>query len=281
MIVEKLILNMKDESKKPIIIFTSKAYAELVSMHKTNYSKSLEFMYIGEVLKNENNYIIKHFNIIPQCKNSGAYCETDDDKYAIWLQQTYDIKDRDKIRLHGHSHVNMATSPSGTDDSNVLNMMSFVDDYFIQLISNNKLVTTINLYDKQSMLIYKNLELLILLENGVLIDNKGKIIAGLKESVNDYKPKYTDKKIIFDTGIYYEWKTKKLIIEDSYMTVYVNESVANTKDMSKEYQKDLEEKAETIKVYNQPGFAYLNNRGYNYFDDIEIDTKPQTRKKVK
>lgn len=281
MIVEKLILNMKDESKKPVIIFTSKAYAELVSMHKTNYSKSLEFMYIGEVLKNENNYIIKHFNIIPQCKNSGAYCETDDDKYAIWLQQTYDVKDRDKIRLHGHSHVNMATSPSGTDDSNVLNMMSFVDDYFIQLISNNKLVTTINLYDKQSMLIYKNLELLILLENGVLVDNKGKVIAGLKESVNDYKPKYTDKKIIFDTGIYYEWKTKKLIIEDSYMTVYANESIANTKDMSKEYQKDLEEKAETIKVYNQVGIGYLSNRGYNYFDDIEIDTKPQTRKKVK
>ena len=159
--------------------------------------------------------------------------------------------------------------------------MSFVDDYFIQLISNNNIETTINLYDKQSMLIYKNLELLILLENGVLIDNKGKIIAGLKESVNDYKPKYTDKKIIFDTGIYYEWKTKKLIIEDSYMTVYANESIASTKDMSKEYQKDLEEKAETIKVYNQPGFSYLSNRGYDYFDDIEIDTKPQTRKKVK
>ena len=280
MIVEKLILNMKDESKKPIIIFTSKAYAELVSMHKTNYSKSLEFMYIGEVLKNENNYIIKHFNIVPQCKNSGAYCETDDDKYAIWLQQTYDVKDRDKIRLHGHSHVNMATSPSGTDDSNVLNMMSFVDDYFIQLISNNKLVTTINLYDKQSMLIYKNLELLILLENGVLIDNKGKIIDGLKESINDYKHKYTDKKIIFDTGIYYEWKTKKLIVEDSYMTVYVNENIANTKDMSKEYQKDLEEKAEAM-IYTQPGFSYLNSKGYNYFDDIKIDTKLQTRKKVK
>ena len=65
------------------------------------------------------------------------------------------------------------------------------------------------------------------------------------------------------------------------MTVYANETIANTKDMSKEYQKDLEEKADTIKVYTQPGFAYLSNRGYNYFDDIEIDTKPQTRKKVK
>lgn len=242
--IEKLVLEVQDNKNKPILLLSSKAYAELVSMHDTQYSKSKEFMYIGEVVKDGNIYLVEHFNIVPQCKNSGAYCETDDEKYATWLQETYPIKERNKVRLHGHSHVNMGTSPSGTDDTNVLNMMKFVDDYFIQMISNNRLVTTFNLYDKQNMLIYKDLEYNIIMENGVLVNTKGEILTGLEDSIKKYKPTYSDKKIIFKEGIYFDWDSKRLIVEDLYITVQDGNKSILTEVFTEDYQKALEKYAD-------------------------------------
>ncbi len=52
-------------------------------------------------------------------------------------------------KLWGHSHVNMAPSPSGQDDAQGLELSKDVDDFYIRLITNKKGEYNITFYDKQ------------------------------------------------------------------------------------------------------------------------------------
>lgn len=167
------ILNPKNITK-PFVVFTSKAVAQLFAMLSTKTAETLEFMFMGEVQKEVRDkktiYKVTNFVLIPQEKNSGAYCETDDERYPEWLNKNYPtIEQKRSVRLHGHSHVNMAVSPSGTDNENMMNMMEYVSDYFIQFIINRKYDTTINIYDKSENIVYEGLEPHVLLANNLLV----------------------------------------------------------------------------------------------------------------
>lgn len=140
----------------PKIIFSEQAYYDMVSFYTAKITDNKEFMFIGVVDKLKNNvYHITDIKLIPQTANSGAFCETDDDAYPAWLHETFpNVKDKLKVRLNGHSHVNMAVEPSGVDNQNIERMMQYVDDYFIQLIINRRQEIKINLWDKESGLIF-------------------------------------------------------------------------------------------------------------------------------
>jgi hypothetical protein len=53
-----------------------------------------------------------------------------------------------KCKLWGHSHVNMAPTPSGQDDLQGKELSQDVDDYYIRLITNKKGEYNITFYDK-------------------------------------------------------------------------------------------------------------------------------------
>ena len=55
----------------------------------------------------------------------------------------------EKCRLWGHSHVNMAPTPSGQDDSQGLALSKDVDDFYIRLITNKRGEYNITFYDKK------------------------------------------------------------------------------------------------------------------------------------
>ena len=74
-------------------------------------------------------------------------------------------------RFHGHSHVNMNTGPSGVDESFYQDLLTQVNDFFIILVTNKKNENTIRFYDKENNIIYNNIEINILNEDGTLLDD--------------------------------------------------------------------------------------------------------------
>lgn len=151
---------MNNSNLTPYITFSELAYYRMLRLFKADVATSKEFMFIGTVEKpNPNTYFITNISLIPQEANSGAFCETDDDRYPVWLHENFPTVEQKKtVRLNGHSHVNMAVEPSGVDNSNIEKMMQYVDDFFIQLIINRKQEIKINLWDKQNGIIFNNCE---------------------------------------------------------------------------------------------------------------------------
>lgn len=157
----------------PYIVFTEDAYYKMTSFYSAKISETKEFMFVGTVEKHIKNkiktYIITDILLIPQESNSGAYCETDDEKYPAWLHENFPkVEDKLKVRLNGHSHVNMGVSPSGVDDNNIEKMMQYVDDFFIQLIINRNHNIMINLWDKETGLIYDNCPYFVTIKEAIL-----------------------------------------------------------------------------------------------------------------
>lgn len=92
-------------------------------------------------------YIIEDILVFPQVV-TGVTVDTDDVGYAKWLAEL-DDETFNKLRYHGHSHVNMGTSPSGTDNKyqdDILGQLTN-DDYYIFLIWNKRGECTARVFD--------------------------------------------------------------------------------------------------------------------------------------
>lgn len=63
-----------------------------------------------------------------------------------------------QIRMWGHSHVNMSTSPSWQDDDQMLEFMKTGHPFFLRLIANKKGEVRIDYYDYENKLCYQNIE---------------------------------------------------------------------------------------------------------------------------
>ena len=266
--IEKLILNTKPK-KIPLLVFSSKAYNKIQTYLKTDKAKSFEFMFVGnvELTSNEvgNIYLVTNTEIIPQCKNSSVYCETDDEKYTKWLMEQ-PVEVRKTIRLHGHSHVNMATSPSGTDNDQILNMMNYVSDFFIQLIYNHKGDFTINIYDKKDMLIYKNIDLLIQLESGVIYNPSKKELT-YSDTLHPEYDKENNHILLLGDYYYINVNTKEFIAQDDYITI------SNTKGITINVDKDiLKDSNDKLNSYITTAFnSYSSYSSKDYFTDYPIN----------
>lgn len=253
-------IKILENGKLPIVLFTSKAYLKLLALYNTTWAKTYEFMYIGEIehIKEHNTYVLKNVELIPQVKNSSAYCESDDDKYPIWLQEKYPIKDRKYVRFHGHSHVNMATGPSGTDTQAIYKMMQYVDDFFIQFIMNLKKDYTLNIYNKELNLIYNNVTYNIITEQGYLVDPKTyNIVTNIENAIAI--PEKDNIKI--GDNLFLNLKNFDIITNDGYIKVIKGKSITPNKDVLELLTKEAEQTAKDLEIkfptYNS--YSYVSS----------------------
>ena len=111
-----------------------------------------EIAWHGTVSKENNTYTIHNILVYPQLVTA-ATVESDDDTYAQWLDNL-DDRTFNSIRMQGHSHVNMAVSPSGTDDDFYELLTQHINDYYIFIILNKAGKMWINIYDMEQQLIF-------------------------------------------------------------------------------------------------------------------------------
>lgn len=105
---------------------------------------------------NENRFIIKDILVYPQVVTGGTV-NTDEVAYGLWCCS---IEDDifNNIRMQGHSHVSMSTTPSAVDEAHQKKILTQIasDDYYIFMIWNKKFERTIKIFDLKNNILYED-----------------------------------------------------------------------------------------------------------------------------
>lgn len=118
----------KDENGKPIpdvvtVIFSKTAKRKQDALIR---EFATEIGWHGFVRRDEDDptvFYIDDIAVFPQ-EVTGASIRPDQFKYERWEDETLTPEQRASCRYHGHSHVSMSTSPSGTDDQYQMDKLS-------------------------------------------------------------------------------------------------------------------------------------------------------------
>lgn len=136
-------------------------------------------------------YIIKDILVYPQ-EVTGSTVTTDQAKYQMWLME-HDDDVFNNIRMQGHSHVNMGTTPSGVDTSLYDRILEQLDDtmFYIFLIYNKRGEKTYKIYDLAKNVLFETADVTVkVMDDGLGLDA---FLSDAKSKVQDrvYSPGYT------------------------------------------------------------------------------------------
>lgn len=176
--------DLPKDIKKPTVYISDTAYLKMMVYVRDTET---EIAWHGTVERNleENYYYIKDVFLYPQ-RVTGTTVQTDQDKYNQWMEELEDDI-YNNLRFQGHSHVNMGTSPSGTDLNYYNDILQVLPktDYYIFAIMNKSGSLNVFVYDLAQNLIFENQDIVI------------RIIAPdtncLLEDINDEKEDYCQK----------------------------------------------------------------------------------------
>lgn len=230
------------QSTEPQIFITSEAYIKMRTLVDKTSTELGWYGFVSKLPGLDNVYIIEDIIVYPQ-KVTGATCEQDEDRMFEFEMSltTEQVRAR---RFQGHSHVNMGVTPSGVDEAFYQDLLSQVRDYYIIMVTNKRGDNHIRFYDMENNIVYTELELKVLLDNGTDIDkwyqeevdnNLSKptsIIANSADNTNF-------KGSIFDDEWGYATKSKPIwdpyllewIDEEDYRDVYGTSYTGQFKDL--------------------------------------------------
>ena len=157
----------EEDVKKPIIYFSNDAWTKMNALVQSS-DKELAWQATVEKRKFKDKedsedffYYIDQVFVYPQ-KVTATFVDTDEIEYAEWSLKLPD-EVFNKLRFQGHSHVNMAVSPSGTDQNTYQNFLDQLDenDFYIFMILNKRREYTILLYDFAQNIIFETKDCVI------------------------------------------------------------------------------------------------------------------------
>lgn len=102
------------------------------------------------------------------------------------MQQENGVEIWNNMRVWGHSHVNMSTSPSSQDDKQMDLFLENSNDFFIRIIANKKEEFRIDIWDFAVGVIYESVPYDVVYPNELAtqINSLSKQISVLKEKLN-------------------------------------------------------------------------------------------------
>lgn len=110
--------------------------------------------------KAKGEYVITDIIVFPQVV-TGSTVTSDDTKYSMWLMNQPD-EIFNKVRCHGHSHVNMGVSPSGVDTTYQEDILRNLNSFYIFMIWNKKGDNWCAIYDVESNIAYTDRDIEII-----------------------------------------------------------------------------------------------------------------------
>lgn len=206
----------------------------------------------------KNEYYITDILVYPQ-KVTGATVNTDQEKYEMWLMQHED-EVFNNIRMQGHSHVNMGTTPSGVDETHQAKILEQLEDdmFYIFLIWNKSNSKFIKIYDLKKNILFETTDVSVeVLDDGSGIDE---FLVDAKKLVED-KPTTT----YYSGGGYYGG--------NSYGGSYYNGGNYGSAQKSDDkygkngYRKGKRKKKESIVNPSNASSNQLTMFDYGYDDD--------------
>ena len=145
----------------PKLVFTPTAYLKMMSLVQ-QYNKELAWHGLVDRTVNEAGEIIMTVTdilVYPQLA-AATTVDSDDEKYVLWANGL-DDETFDRVRLQGHSHVNMACFPSGTDNEYYQKLFSTVSDFYVVIIANKKHEFYVRYYDHAKNLIITDFPIIV------------------------------------------------------------------------------------------------------------------------
>lgn len=150
--------------------FKYKDASAILWMSPAAYSKTIalvnlfsdEVAWHGTVTrKSANEFIIEDIFVYPQ-EVTGATVSTDQDGYTEWLYE-FDDEIFNKIRMQGHSHVNMGVSPSGVDTGHREKILDQLEDdmFYIFMVWNKRLDIHTLIYDMANNILYDDKDITV------------------------------------------------------------------------------------------------------------------------
>ena len=144
------------QTRKAKILFTPTAWVKMIRL-VMDFDKEVAWHGVArrgdDPEKDE--YIISDILVYPQ-KVTAAHVDMDPIEYAKWIME-HDER-FSNIRMQGHSHVRMGTTPSGTDiqhQDDIVNMLKD-DDFYIFMIWNKYMVSTNKIFDLQKNILFED-----------------------------------------------------------------------------------------------------------------------------
>lgn len=174
--------------RKATLYYTEVAWLKQC-MLINEFDKEVAWHGIAKRTEEENAFIIEDIIVYPQ-EVTGSTVNTDQEKYQTWLYQHPD-EVFFNIRMQGHSHVNMTTSPSSVDTDLYKKFLDQLDDtmFYIFVIFNKKGDKTIKIYDLRENVLYETADVDL-----QIIDNEygfGEFIKNAEEMVQTKTYQYT------------------------------------------------------------------------------------------
>lgn len=171
--------------RKANLYFTELAYLKMLTLVR-EFDKEVAWHGIAHRCEDEEDaYIISDILVYPQ-EVTGATVNTDQEKYQMWLMNHEDDV-FNNIRMQGHSHVNMGTTPSSVDTSLYDRILEQLDDdmFYIFLIWNKRNEKTIKIYDLAKNVLFETADVTV----SVREDDIGmeRFLKEAKEMVQDKK----------------------------------------------------------------------------------------------
>ena len=156
------------QSAEPQVFITSEAYIKMRTLVDKTSTELGWYGFVSKLPGLNNVYVIEDIIVYPQ-KVTGATCEQDEDRMFEFEMSltTEQVRAR---RFQAHSHVNMGVTPSGVDEAFYQDLLSQVRDYYIIMVTNKRGDNHIRFYDMENNIVYTELELKVLLDNGTDVD---------------------------------------------------------------------------------------------------------------
>lgn len=171
--------------RKANLYFTELAYLKMLTLVR-EFDKEVAWHGIAKRCEDEEDaYIISDILVYPQ-EVTGTTVNTDQEKYQMWLMN-HDDEVFNNIRMQGHSHVNMGTTPSSVDTSLYDRILEQLNDdmFYIFLIWNKRNEKTIKIYDLAKNVLFETADVTV----SVREDDIGmeRFLKDAKEMVQDKK----------------------------------------------------------------------------------------------
>lgn len=137
----------KEADQKAVVWYTPDAYAKQIALIMDS---DKEVAWHGVVRRKDDapgEYVISDILVYPQTV-TGATVNTDQVEYNTWMMNLDDDTFND-LKMQGHSHVNMPTNPSGTDEEHQAKIVEQLEDdmFYIFMIWNKQFKYTARIYD--------------------------------------------------------------------------------------------------------------------------------------
>ena len=146
-------------ASKPTLIIKPLCYTK---MRQLVLQSGDELAWHGFVKRDGMTFTLYDIIMYPQYNNA-VTTKSDEEEYSKWILRQYDFDNFCDMKMHGHSHVNMACSPSTTDmqfRENILKNLK-KDSFYIFMIMNKQGSYTVEIYDYVTGMIYDTTDITI------------------------------------------------------------------------------------------------------------------------